>query len=264
MPENVPPPSAEPRLSPQERRRGREERLAALRLRMAIGRELDERGIAEPAAVGAALGMPPAEATKLLSSGAARGRGPRLSQGGREPRQAWRPAARRRSSNLTRVKLKLTETRKHEVTGKGVAPLTVRGYMVMGEDALLKRLRRSARRRGRNDAGGGSSAGAGGPVCRAPGLPGHGASMGRRAPGRLGGRGDLGGGAAQGGAAGARRPAGRRGVAPRGATGPLPRAGRGGVRRAILSRDRRPRLPTCRPVRPAGGGRSVVWSGSRP
>ena len=59
MPEDV-------KLSPQERRRRREERLAALRPRMAIGRELDERGIAEPAAVGAALGMPPAEATKLL------------------------------------------------------------------------------------------------------------------------------------------------------------------------------------------------------
>src|SRR5918998_1268319 len=63
----MPPPSAEPRLSPQERRRRREERPAALRLRMAIGRELDERGIAEPAAVGAALGLPAAEATKLLN-----------------------------------------------------------------------------------------------------------------------------------------------------------------------------------------------------
>ena len=44
--------------------------------------------------------------------------------------------------HLTRVKLKLTETRKHEheVTGKSVAPLTVRDYMAMGEAALLKRL----------------------------------------------------------------------------------------------------------------------------
>ena len=62
-----PPPAAKPKLSAGERRRRWEERLAALRLRMAIGRELDERGIAEPAAVGAALGMPPAEATKLLN-----------------------------------------------------------------------------------------------------------------------------------------------------------------------------------------------------
>ncbi len=62
------PPPAKPKLSPQERRRRWEERLAALRLRMAIGRELDERGIAEPAAVGAALGMTTAEASKLLNT----------------------------------------------------------------------------------------------------------------------------------------------------------------------------------------------------
>ena len=67
VPEDVPPP-AKPKLSPQERRRRWEERLAALRLRMAIGRELDERGIAEPAAVGAALGMTTAEASKLLNT----------------------------------------------------------------------------------------------------------------------------------------------------------------------------------------------------
>ena len=34
---------------------------------MAIGRELDDRGITTPATIGAALGMPAAEATKLLS-----------------------------------------------------------------------------------------------------------------------------------------------------------------------------------------------------
>ena len=62
-----PPPPAKPKLSVQERRRRSEERLRALRLPMAIGRELDERGIGDPAAVGAALGMPPAEATKLLT-----------------------------------------------------------------------------------------------------------------------------------------------------------------------------------------------------
>src|SRR5918993_3641200 len=62
-----PQPPARPKLSAQERRRRWEERLAALRLRMAIGRELDERGIADPAAIGAALGLPPAEATKLLN-----------------------------------------------------------------------------------------------------------------------------------------------------------------------------------------------------
>ena len=67
MPEDVPPSSAEPKLSPQERRRQRKEQRAALRLRMAIDRALGERGIAGPAAVGAALGLPAGEATKLLT-----------------------------------------------------------------------------------------------------------------------------------------------------------------------------------------------------
>ena len=68
MPEDVPPqPAAKPKLSAQERRLRQEDRLAALRLRMAIGRELDERGITDPAAIGAALGLPAGEATKLLN-----------------------------------------------------------------------------------------------------------------------------------------------------------------------------------------------------
>ena len=66
VPEDVPPPGR-PRPSREERRRRWEERLAALRLRMAIGRELDERGITDPAAVGAALGMPADDATRLLT-----------------------------------------------------------------------------------------------------------------------------------------------------------------------------------------------------
>jgi hypothetical protein len=61
------PPPTKPKLPAEERRRRWEERLAALRLRMAIGRELDEREISDPAAIGAALGMPPAEATGLLT-----------------------------------------------------------------------------------------------------------------------------------------------------------------------------------------------------
>ena len=70
MPEDMPAPPqpTKPKLPAEERRRRWEERLAALRLRMAIGRELDERGIAEPAAVGAALGMTTAEASKLLNT----------------------------------------------------------------------------------------------------------------------------------------------------------------------------------------------------
>ena len=34
---------------------------------MAIGRELDDRGITTPVAIGAALGLPVTEATKLLN-----------------------------------------------------------------------------------------------------------------------------------------------------------------------------------------------------
>ena len=68
MPEDMPPqPAAKPKLSAQERRLRQEDRLAALRLRMAIDRALEERGITDPAAIGAALGLPAAEATKLLT-----------------------------------------------------------------------------------------------------------------------------------------------------------------------------------------------------
>src|SRR3954469_5819408 len=56
-----------PKLSAEERRARQEDRLTTIRLRMAIGRELDERGITEPAEIGAALGMSAVEATKLLT-----------------------------------------------------------------------------------------------------------------------------------------------------------------------------------------------------
>jgi hypothetical protein len=59
-------PSSKPKLSAEQRRARQEERLAALRLRIAIGRELDERGITDPAEIGTALGLPAVEATKLL------------------------------------------------------------------------------------------------------------------------------------------------------------------------------------------------------
>jgi hypothetical protein len=68
VPEDVPSPApAKLKLSVEERRHRREERLAALRLRLAIGRALDERGITDPAAIGAALGLLAEEATKLLN-----------------------------------------------------------------------------------------------------------------------------------------------------------------------------------------------------
>jgi hypothetical protein len=64
-----PPPSPpeKPKMSAEERRVRQADRLASIRLRIAIGRELDERGITTPAAIGEALGMPAAEATKLLT-----------------------------------------------------------------------------------------------------------------------------------------------------------------------------------------------------
>jgi hypothetical protein len=61
-------PSAPPtRLSVEERWARQTDRLVTIRLRMAIGRELEERGITTPAAIGAALDMPAAEATSLLT-----------------------------------------------------------------------------------------------------------------------------------------------------------------------------------------------------
>jgi hypothetical protein len=56
-----------PKLKHQERRARQDDRLASIRLRMAIDRELNDREITNPAAIGEALGMPPAEATKLLT-----------------------------------------------------------------------------------------------------------------------------------------------------------------------------------------------------
>ena len=69
LPPDQPPasPPAKPKLSAEERRVRQADRLTTIRLRMAIGRELDERGITTPAAIGEALGMPAAEATSLMT-----------------------------------------------------------------------------------------------------------------------------------------------------------------------------------------------------
>ena len=56
-----------PKLTPAEQRQRREDRLVTIRLRMLIGRELDDRGITTHAGIGEALGMPAEEATKLLT-----------------------------------------------------------------------------------------------------------------------------------------------------------------------------------------------------
>src|SRR4051812_4262118 len=65
-----PPPAAppeKPKLTLEERRARYADRLTTIRLRMAIGRELDDRGITTPDAIGAGLGMPATEATSLLT-----------------------------------------------------------------------------------------------------------------------------------------------------------------------------------------------------
>jgi hypothetical protein len=69
LPPDQPPasPPAKPKLSAEERRIRQADRLTTIRLRMAIGRDLDDRGITDPHAIGEALGMPAAEATKLLT-----------------------------------------------------------------------------------------------------------------------------------------------------------------------------------------------------
>ncbi|MBL6081356.1 hypothetical protein JMJ56_25500 [Belnapia sp. T18] len=58
---------AKPKISPEERRRRDADRLKAIRLRMAIGRELESQGITTAAGIGEALGIPPAEAMALLT-----------------------------------------------------------------------------------------------------------------------------------------------------------------------------------------------------
>ncbi len=86
-------PLSKPKLTPEKRRRRAADRLRIIRLRMAIGRELDERSIITPAEIGAALGMPAAEATKLLyptsmagrRGGAARGCGGTVGSAGTRP-----------------------------------------------------------------------------------------------------------------------------------------------------------------------------------
>src|SRR3954453_17432519 len=61
------PSPAKPKLTAAEQRQRHEERLICIRLRMAIGQELDERGITDPGAIGEALGMLALDATRLLT-----------------------------------------------------------------------------------------------------------------------------------------------------------------------------------------------------
>jgi hypothetical protein len=64
MTQDTPPPR--PKLTPAEQRHRREDRIACIRLRMAIGQALDDRGITTPDAIGQALGMSGSEAVGLL------------------------------------------------------------------------------------------------------------------------------------------------------------------------------------------------------
>jgi hypothetical protein len=74
FPDQPPPasPPEKPKMSAEERRLRYEDRLRIIRLRMLIFRELDDRGITTPAVIGVTLGMPVAEATKLLRGHQAR------------------------------------------------------------------------------------------------------------------------------------------------------------------------------------------------
>ena len=58
---------AKAKLTPAEQRQRREDRLVTIRLRMAIGGELDNRGITTAAGIGETLGMPADDAQKLLT-----------------------------------------------------------------------------------------------------------------------------------------------------------------------------------------------------
>jgi hypothetical protein len=60
-------PSPKPKLSAEEQRARRDDRVMAIRLRMAIGQGLDARGVTTPAEIGDALGMPAADAHGLLT-----------------------------------------------------------------------------------------------------------------------------------------------------------------------------------------------------
>ncbi len=62
-----PPSPAKPKLTAAARRAQDAERLKIIRLRMLIGRALDDRDLTTPAAIGAALDMPAGEVVALLN-----------------------------------------------------------------------------------------------------------------------------------------------------------------------------------------------------
>jgi hypothetical protein len=67
MDQPPPPAPAKPKPTPEKRRVRQADRLKTIRLRLAIGRELEDRGITDPTAIAEVLGMPAPEAGKLLT-----------------------------------------------------------------------------------------------------------------------------------------------------------------------------------------------------
>ena len=66
-PPDDPRPPAPPKITAEERRARDADRVTTIRLRMAITRALDDRDITTPSAIAEALGLLPAEATKLMT-----------------------------------------------------------------------------------------------------------------------------------------------------------------------------------------------------
>jgi hypothetical protein len=60
-------PPPKPKLTAEERRAKTTARLWATRLRVTVDRELENRGITDPKAIGEAIGLPALEAIKLLT-----------------------------------------------------------------------------------------------------------------------------------------------------------------------------------------------------
>ena len=67
FPDDPPAPPPPPKLTDEELRARQVDQLLRIRLRVMVGRELNDRNITTPAAIGAALGMAPAAATALLT-----------------------------------------------------------------------------------------------------------------------------------------------------------------------------------------------------
>lgn len=66
LPSDLPSPQ-KPKLTAEERRARDADRVATIRLRMMIGRALEDRGITTPAEIAETLVMSPAEATKMMT-----------------------------------------------------------------------------------------------------------------------------------------------------------------------------------------------------